>query len=78
VISLLSIGPKVHGFKPSRGECTLMAIKIRSMTSFGGEVKPLVPCYKILWHVKETYKYEKRSVIGKIHGHFLWILVLCY
>jgi hypothetical protein len=27
-------------------------------TYFGGEVKPEVPCCKILWHVKELYKCE--------------------
>jgi hypothetical protein len=33
----------------------LMVIKICSMTSFGGEVKSSIPCYKIIWHVKEPY-----------------------
>jgi hypothetical protein len=31
----------------------LRAIKIRTRTSFGGEIKPSVPCHKILLHVKE-------------------------
>jgi hypothetical protein len=34
------IGPKVRGFKPAEDDRFLMAIKIRSTTSFGGEVKP--------------------------------------
>jgi hypothetical protein len=37
VVSVLATGPKVRdGF--------LRVIKIRSTTSFGGEVKPSVPC----------------------------------
>jgi hypothetical protein len=43
--------------------------RIRSMTSFGGEVKPSTPRRKIL-HVKEPYNYEKRYFVGKVHGHF--------
>jgi hypothetical protein len=34
----------------------LRAIKIHSTPSFGWEVKPEVPCLKILWHVKELWK----------------------
>jgi hypothetical protein len=48
----------------------LMAIKIRSTPFFGEEVKPSVPCRKILWHVQEPYRYEKRHFVGKINGHF--------
>jgi hypothetical protein len=32
----------------------LMVTKIYCVASFGGEVKPWVPC-KILWHFKEPY-----------------------
>jgi hypothetical protein len=35
-------------------------MKIRSTTSFGGEVKPLVPCRNILWHVKEHTNLTER------------------
>jgi hypothetical protein len=38
VVSVLAAGPKVHGFDPDRGRW------IRNTTSFGGEVKPSVPC----------------------------------
>jgi hypothetical protein len=47
---MLAIGHKVHGFKPSRGDRFLKAIKICSTPSLGGEVKPEAPCCKILWH----------------------------
>jgi hypothetical protein len=39
VVSVLATGPKVRGFKPGRGDGFLSAIKIRSTTSFGLEVK---------------------------------------
>jgi hypothetical protein len=43
VVSMLATGPKVRGFDP-RPMDFLRVIKIRSTTSFGGEVKPSVPC----------------------------------
>jgi hypothetical protein len=57
----------------------LMEIKIRSMTSFGGEVKPSITCRKILWHVKEPCRYEKRYFMGKnSRPFFARFLLLCY
>jgi hypothetical protein len=48
---------------------------MRSRTSFGGEVKPSIPCHKILWHVKDPlsdgvciYIY---ILVGKIQRPFL-------
>jgi hypothetical protein len=46
--------PNITGF--------LMAIKIRSTTSFQGEVKPSVPCREIFRHVKEPYEYERDTL----------------
>jgi hypothetical protein len=60
--SLLTIGPKFRGFKPRRGYRFLMAIKFSSMTSFGLEVKPSVPCRKILRRVNGIYVHEGCSV----------------
>jgi hypothetical protein len=54
VVSVLVTGSKGRGFKPSQGSGFVKAIKILSTTSFGWEVKPEVPCHKILWHVKES------------------------
>jgi hypothetical protein len=48
VVSVLATGPKVRGFKAGRGDGFLRAIKIRSTSSFGWELKPEVPCRKIL------------------------------
>jgi hypothetical protein len=52
VVSVLATGPKGSGFKPGRGDGFLMAIQIRSTPSFGWEVKPDVPCRKILYMLK--------------------------
>jgi hypothetical protein len=54
VVSVLAAGPKGHGFKLGRGDGFLRAIKFRSTPSLGWEVKPEVPCRKILRHVKDT------------------------
>jgi hypothetical protein len=53
VVSLLAIGSKSAGMNQAEIDGFLMAIKIRSTTSFRGEVKPFVPCRNILQHVKE-------------------------
>jgi hypothetical protein len=56
VVSVLASGPKGRGFEPGQGDGFLRAIKTRSTPSFGWEVKPEVPCRKILQHVKEISK----------------------
>jgi hypothetical protein len=53
VVIVLAIGHKVRGFKPDEVDGFFRAIKIRSTTSFGGEVKPSVTCRKIFRHVKK-------------------------
>jgi hypothetical protein len=57
MVSMLATGPKDRGFKLGRGNGFLRAIKIRSTPSFGWEVKPEVPCRKILQHVKDPLMY---------------------
>jgi hypothetical protein len=57
VVSVLATEPKGLGFKPGRGDGFLRAIKIRSTLSFVREVKPEVPCHKILRHVKDPLTY---------------------
>jgi hypothetical protein len=59
VVSVLVTGSKCSGFKPSRGDEFLRAIKIRNTPSFGRELNPEVPCRKILWHVKNPLRYFK-------------------
>jgi hypothetical protein len=65
VVSELSIGPTIRGFRPGRVWWVLRAIKIRSTTSFGGEVKPSVPYCKILWYFKEPFEVWKRYFVRK-------------
>jgi hypothetical protein len=52
VVSVLATGPEGRGFEPGQGYGILREIKIRSTHSFGWEIKPEVPCRKILRHVK--------------------------
>jgi hypothetical protein len=59
MVSVLAIGPKVHGFKPGRGNRFLKAIKIHRLPSFREEVKSSVPYHRILQHAKEPYEYER-------------------
>jgi hypothetical protein len=59
VVSVLATGPKGNEFKPGRGDALLWAIKIRSTPSSLSEVKPDVPCRKILRHVKNPLAYQR-------------------
>jgi hypothetical protein len=40
MVSVLVIGPNVHGLKSGRGDGLIRAIKILSALSFGREIKP--------------------------------------
>jgi hypothetical protein len=57
VASVLAAGLKGRGFKRDRGDGFLRMIKIRRSPSFGWEVKPDVPCRKMLRHVKDPLTY---------------------
>jgi hypothetical protein len=59
VVSMIATGPKGHGFKPGQGKGFLRAIKICRTPSFRWEVKPEIPCRKILWHVKDLFTYQR-------------------
>jgi hypothetical protein len=61
ILSVLATGPKGRRFNPGRGNWLLRVIKILSTPSFGWEVKPEVPCRKIL--SLEIFQ----ILIGKIH-----------
>jgi hypothetical protein len=65
MVSMLAIGPKVHRFKPGWGDGFLGVIKICSMPSFRGEVKPLAPWHKCLRHVKNLAQYERDTASAK-------------
>jgi hypothetical protein len=51
----LPLDPRFAGSNPAEDDGFLKAIKIRSPTSFGGEIKPAVPRRKGLRHVKEPF-----------------------
>jgi hypothetical protein len=57
VVSVLASGPKGHGFITGQGDGFLRAIKIRSVTSFGWEVKPEDTFLMILRYVKDPLRY---------------------
>jgi hypothetical protein len=76
VVRVLATGPTGHVFKPGRGDGFLIATKLISTPSFGGEVKPEDTCHKILRHVKEPCVAWLRCYVIKIQGNFLpphWI-----
>jgi hypothetical protein len=52
----LPLEPRLTGSNPAESDGFLRVIKIGGMPSFGGEVKPLAPCCKILRYVKDPYE----------------------
>jgi len=46
--SVLAFSTQVRGFKPSRSHQIFKGEKILSTPSFGGEVKPSVPCRRVV------------------------------
>jgi hypothetical protein len=59
MVRVLVIGHKVRMFKPCQGDGFLSAMKIRNATYFGGEVKPLAKCRKIVWDDKGLHDHER-------------------
>jgi hypothetical protein len=59
MVIVIAFDTRFAGSNPAEDDRYLMAIKIRSMTSFGGEVKPMTQCRKILRHVKDPLKYDR-------------------
>jgi hypothetical protein len=69
----------VCGFKLCRGDKYLKGIKIHITRSFGGEVKPSIPCRKILSHVKKLLcSISKDTSKAKFIASFAKFLLLCY
>jgi hypothetical protein len=56
VVNVFATEHKGRGYEPDQDDGFLRAIKIRSTSSFGWEVKPEVPCPKILRQVKDLLK----------------------
>jgi hypothetical protein len=63
------LNPRFAYSNPAEDDGFLMAIKILSTTSFGGELKAAVPCRKILRRVNYPYS-MKEILVGKINGNF--------
>jgi hypothetical protein len=70
--SVLAFGTQVRGFKPGRNSRIFRAKKILRTPSFGGEVKPSVPC-RALQHVKVKWK---SLLSAKFLSHFSPIVPL--
>jgi hypothetical protein len=58
----LPLDPRFAGLNQADEDGFLMVIKICCTTSFIGEVKPKIPCCKILRPVKELCRYKKDTL----------------
>jgi hypothetical protein len=68
VVSMLASGTQDRGFAPDRSRRIFSGEKILSMPSFGGEVKPSVPCRSFA-ACKRSVNDVKRRHFGKITDH---------
>jgi len=64
--SVLAFGTQVRGFKPGRSRRIFRGEKILSMPSFGGEVKPSVPCRRFAACKRSLHLLWKSHAVGKI------------
>ena len=77
--SVLAFGTQVRGFKPGRSRWIFQDKKILSTPSFGGKVKPSVPCRRFTACIPECYV-EVGHFQAKYIDHFspmqlhLWLL----
>ena len=68
--SVLAVSTQIRGFKPGRSRRIFRAKKIVSTPSFGGEVKPSVPCRRFA-ACKISLNLRGSWNLGKITGQFL-------
>ena len=69
--SVLAFGTEVRGFKLGRSLRIFQGEKILSTPSFGGEVKPSVPCRRFMACKRFLNSTWKSGISGKIHRPFL-------
>ena len=69
--SVLVFGTQVRGFKPGRNRLIFQGEKILSTPSFGGEVKPSVPCRRFTACKRFLNATWKSGISGKILRPFL-------
>ena len=67
--SVLAFGTQVRGFKPGPSRWIFKGEKILSTPSFGGEVKPSVPCCRFAACKRSLNVPWKTCILGKIVGH---------
>ena len=63
--SVLAFGTQVRGFKPDRSRRIFKGEKILSTASFGGEVKPSVPCRRFA-ACKRSLELRGSRILGQI------------
>ena len=69
--SVLAFGTQVRGFKPGQSRRIFQGEKILSTPSFGGEVKPSVPCCRFTACKRFLNATWKSGMSSKIHRPFL-------
>ena len=69
--SVLTFGTQVRGFNSGRSRRIFQGEKIHSTPSFGGEVKPSVPCRRFTACKRFPNATWKSGISGKIHRPFL-------
>ena len=69
--SVSAFSTQVRGFEPGRSRRIFKDEKILSTPSFGGEVKPLVPCRRFAACKRFLNATWKSVISGKIHRLFL-------
>ena len=67
---MLAFGTQVRGFKPGRSRRNFKDEKILSSPSFGGEVKPSVPCRRFA-ACKRFLELRGSRILDEILGTFL-------
>jgi hypothetical protein len=71
IVIVLAIVPKARGFSPGHDDGLLKAIKTRSTTSFGVEIKPSIPCRKKLRQGKKNLRCREEILRRKNSRPFL-------
>jgi hypothetical protein len=69
IVVSLPLDPRFESSNPAEDDGSFKGDNIRSMTSFG-EVKPSVPCPKILRHVKDLYEYGRDRLLSRQNSVF--------
>ena len=65
---MLAFGTQVRGFKPGRSRRIFKGENILSTPSFGGEVKPFVPCRRFA-ACKRSLELRGSRILDEIYGN---------